>query len=498
MGKVLSKTNLLFLSIIILYFVLRLPNLSLQPIFADEAIYIRWAEIMRAEPNLRFLPLSDGKTPLFMWLMMPLLKIFSDPLVAGRSLSVVTGFLTLLGVFFLSRKIFNTNVAIWAALFYAVVPYAVFFDRMALVDSMLAAFSIWSLYFAIWLLQQQRLDVAMILGYLLGGGLLTKTPAMVNLLILPVTILGFDFKKAKKNSLAKLLFFWLIALGIALTIYNLLRLGPEFQQLSLRNNDYTFSLSEILRRPLDPFVPHLHDVVDFATKLFTLPLFLLTIYGIIFVFLRKQKLAIVILLWALIPLLVQMTILRTFTARYLLFSVPPFLIIAALGLENLLQRINWKKPILVLIVVLALAILPLQFDYQLLTAPEKADLPAGERRGYLEDWTAGYGFKEIADYLIAQKQNGPVVVGTEGFFGTLPDGLYIYLDKANIGIVGSNATISAQLRLAVKQNQTFFVANKSRVGENLPNVVLIKEYPKAKPLNPKFKQDAILFYKLLP
>ncbi|MDO8638561.1 MAG: glycosyltransferase family 39 protein [Candidatus Daviesbacteria bacterium] len=497
MGKVLSKTNLLFLGIIILYFVLRLPNLTLQPIFADEAIYIRWAQIMRAEPNLRFLPLSDGKTPLFMWLMMPLLKIFSDPLIAGRSLSIITGFLTLLGIFFLARKIFNANVAIWAALFYAIVPYAVFFDRMALVDSMLAAFSIWSLYFAIWLLQQQRLDLAMILGYLLGGGLLTKTPAMVNLLILPVTILGFDFKKAKKNSLAKLLIFWLVALGIALTIYNLLRLGPEFQQLSLRNNDYTFSLSEILRRPLDPFVPHLRDVVDFATKLFTLPLFLLTIYGIIFVFLRKQKLAIVILLWALIPLLVQMTILRTFTARYLLFSVPPFLIIAALGLENFLQAVNWKKPILVLIVA-ALVILPLQFDYQLLTAPEKADLPVGERRGYLEDWTAGYGFKEIADYLIVQKQNGPVVVGTEGFFGTLPDGLYIYLDKANISVMGGSATISAQLRLAAKQNQTFFVANKSRVGENLPDVVLIKEYPKAKPLNSKFKQDAILFYKLIP
>ena len=70
------------------YFALRLPNLTLQPIFADEAIYIRWAQVMRAEPTLRFLSLSDGKTPLFMWAMIPFLKVFSDPLFAGRFLSV--------------------------------------------------------------------------------------------------------------------------------------------------------------------------------------------------------------------------------------------------------------------------------------------------------------------------------------------------------------------------------------------------------------------------
>ena len=80
----------------------------------------------------------------------------------------------------------------------------------------------------------------------------------------------------------------------------------------------------------------------------------------------------------------------------------------------------------------------------------------------------------------------------------MPDGLYIYLDKAGISVMGGSATISAQLRLAAKQNQTFFVANKSRVGENLPNVVLIKEYLKAKPLNPKFTTDAIVLYKVLP
>ena len=74
---------------------------------------------MKSEPTLRFLPLSDGKTPLFMWVLMPLFKVFEDPLFAGRFLSVMSGLVTLLGVYFLSRKVFNSKVAFWAFCLYS-------------------------------------------------------------------------------------------------------------------------------------------------------------------------------------------------------------------------------------------------------------------------------------------------------------------------------------------------------------------------------------------
>ena len=157
---------LAFFLLIVLYFLLRVPNLTLQPIFADEAIYIRWAQVMRAESTLRFLPLFDGKTPLFMWSMMPVLKFIEDPLFAGRFLSVVSGFMSLVGVIVLGWKVFGKKVALWAGFLYVITPYIVFFDRMALVDSMLAAFTVWAIYFAIWLSQTVRLDLSMILGFI--------------------------------------------------------------------------------------------------------------------------------------------------------------------------------------------------------------------------------------------------------------------------------------------------------------------------------------------
>lgn len=452
---------------------------------------------MRAEPTLRFLPLTDGKTPLFMWSMMPLFKIFEDPLFAGRLLSVISGLFTLLGVYFLSKKIFNKQTAFWAALLYVITPYTVFFDRMALVDSMLSAFSVWIIYFAIWLSKTLRLDIAMILGYLLGGAVLTKTPGMVNFLLVPISILGFNFEKTKRKPFLKLILLWGVAIGIGLIMYNFLRLGPEFHQLSSRNQDYIFSPVELIGRPLDPFIPHFRDIFDWFPKLLTWPILFCGAVGLFYVLTNFHRLGLILFLWGFIPLILDMAFLRTFTARYLLPEIPTLLIISGYGIYHILPRFVTHKPLSFILMLLVVLPLPLYFNFLLLTNPQKAPLPRAERLGYFEQWTAGYGFSEIAKYLKDKAKLQSVVVGTEGFFGTLPDGLYIYLDKSNISVVGSHATISAQVRNAASDHLTFFVGNKNNLQGAISGVKLIKLYPKAEPINGS-TQDASVLYQVLP
>lgn len=502
---------LLFL-ISLVYFGLRVPNLTLQPIFADEAIYIRWAQVMRAEPTLRFLPLSDGKTPLFMWAMIPLFKLFDDPLLAGRFLSVTSGFATLLGVIFLGWRFFNQRVGLLGGFLYAVIPFFVFFDRMALVDSMLAAFTIWSLNVGLLLIQYPRFDLAMGLGYLLGGGLLVKPTGMASLLALPATLLTFPLsKKVIDSRIIKLGILWGTSLLIGFVIYNILRLGPGFSSLNTRNQDYVFLPSEIKDRIWDPFIPHLRDLADWWPKFLTWPVLIAVALGVMRVMWEKNRFGLAVLAWVLIPLLIQMTFLRTFTARYVLFSMPPLMILAAYALSSKLQvtseqssrASHTNKLFATTIMLIILSPLALWFDYQLLTNPETAPLPKTERRGYLEDWTAGYGFPEIAEFLVDKAKTGTVVVGTEGYFGTLPDGLQIYLeDHAHnpavnkISVIGGKASVSAEVKNAALTHQTYFVANKSRTGESIPSgLKLLKEYPKAK--SPDFPQDAILLFEVL-
>ena len=99
---------------------LRITSLTILPIFVDEAIYVRWAQVMAHEPTLRFLPLSDGKQPLYMWVLMFLIKYFSDPLFIGRLVSVIMGLGTALGVFTFSYLLFKNKLTSLLSLFFTI------------------------------------------------------------------------------------------------------------------------------------------------------------------------------------------------------------------------------------------------------------------------------------------------------------------------------------------------------------------------------------------
>jgi len=492
-------------AIVILFFLLRLTNLTLLPVFADEAIYIRWAQVMRAEPTLRFLPLSDGKQPLFMWLTIPFLKFLADPLLAGRLLSVFSGLGSLIGLFLLTNELLKKkDVSLLAAFFYAVVPFFVFFDRMALVDALLLAFAVWTAYLGVLLARSLRLDLAMITGMFLGGALITKSPAVFFAILLPFSLFLSRKKKATKENLPlyliKVLGLGLVVYVFAFSIYNLLRLGPNFHLIAIRNKDYVFSLREAWQHPFDPFQFHLREIFFWFGNLLTWPIFLAGFGGIILGLRKHFRVTLFLLLWTLFPLLVEAELAKVFTPRYLLFTAWPWLILAALtaaGLIDSLKTVSRKAWFLVLILLTANC---LWYDFFLLTRPAAAPLPRKMRSGYLEEWTAGQGIREIADLIKKKAEKTSVFVGTEGFFGTLPDGLQIYLEKVpRVTVVGVGYPISGvpeSLINSLADNEVYLVVNQSRlqIPPNAYGLELVKAYPKA--VNPEGKQDRLLLFKV--
>ena len=152
------------------YFVLRLIFLNRLPIFTDEAIYVRWAQIALNDAAWRFISLTDGKQPMFVWVAMVFIKFIKDPLIAGRLVSVLSGFFTMLGLFALTYELFkNKRTAFLTVALYIVYPFAQVLDRMALYDSMVATFYVWALYFSILLVRKVRLNIAYTLGFVIGG-----------------------------------------------------------------------------------------------------------------------------------------------------------------------------------------------------------------------------------------------------------------------------------------------------------------------------------------
>jgi len=206
-----GKTIIIGLGIVVLFFLLRLINLTILPIFCDEAIYIRWSQIMRSEQTLRFLPLIDGKQPLFMWLTIPFLKLFADPLVAGRMVSILAGFASLVGLFLTTYYLLKSKkAALFSMLIYSLLPFSLFMDRLALVDSLILAFGIWVFFLASLLVENQRIDLAILTGIVLGGALITKSPAIFFAGMIPSTILLLKPKPRISVRLIKLAGLWLI------------------------------------------------------------------------------------------------------------------------------------------------------------------------------------------------------------------------------------------------------------------------------------------------
>ena len=481
-----NKTSILLgLLILAIALVLRLYNLSYLPIFGDEAIYIRWAQIMRVEPGLRFVPLSDGKQPLFMWSVIPFSKIFSDPLIAGRLVSVLSGVGTTLGVGILTYVLFKSKRAsLIAALIYAISPYAVFFDRMALVDSMLSFFGIWTLIFSVLTVRYFRLDYAMLAGFTLGGAFLTKSPAIFFALLIPFSLLLAPIKKDNfKRVIIKAAPLFFVTYIIGFGLYNILRLGPEFHMLSIRNKDYVYPLTHILQSPFNPLITFIEASVNWFWKLGPSVFLPLASAGLLLNF-RKYKSEILLLsTWVFIPWFASAEYAKVFTARYILYILPYLVILAASVF--IMSRKGILKVFLFAFVMHATIV-----NIQILGNVESAPLPRSERSGYLEEWTAGTGIKEISEYIREQAKNLPagrqVIVGTEGYFGTLPNGLQVYLnDIPEITVIGTGLDFTEVPESLIESkeagNKTYFVVNSTRFLVNPEDIGLkvIKVYPKA-------------------
>lgn len=474
----MTKTKIIIFSILIfcIFAFLRFSNIYSVPVFVDEAIYVRWSQVMRSEASLRFLPMSDGKQPLYMWATMPMFKLISDPLVAARTLSALCGLGTLVGLSVLSYLFFqSTLVSLVAGLLYAVTPFTVFFDRMALADSMLAMFGIWVLVFFKLFLEKRSHDLAMLTGFAMGAALLTKSPAIFYFFWLGlVFVFTVDFKKENKKSVLNLLlgFFYILAISIAMR--SILKLGPNSSMAGERNLDYLYTFKEVLSHPLSPLTGNLKTTLNWLWILLTPPVFVS-----LFTITKKQNNKILILLFclSLFPLFGQAAIAKVYTSRYILFTIAPLIIIAAYNLTKI-------NKYLVGLMLLSSAIISAQYIYM----PEKVGMPYDMATGYYQEWTAGWGQKEVSDYLIDRhKQGKKIVVFTEGFFGTMPDGIQIYTQSyPNLTVVGSHPIVEKipdGLTNTSVDNERYLLVNKSRnklQEADLAKLELISEYPKHK------------------
>jgi len=428
------KKNRLILLLSLFYFIFRLINLTKLPIFNDEAIYLDWGWRETHRAGFLYYSLYDAKQPFLMWIFGLAESILSDPLFAGRLISVCAGFLTLLGIYKLSKDFFSKEIGFLAVFLYAITPLFSFYDRQALMESSIAAVGIWACYFMLKTLQNpSSKKLPILLGVVLGIGFFIKSSSLLFLVSAYFVSIGYAIFSKKVRLLNSLV----IAILSFLVVIFFLLINPQFWQTLPSNARYSLTLGEMLALPLHTWFTNIVANTQISVVYLTPLLFLVSVLGIINIFWKRQKNQILFLSFFILALLGTTLLARIPSDRYLV-SFLPFVVIPAAYL--LLVCLKKQK---ILGVILSLTVFSIPFCLtllQLINPPlyllDTLPYAPSVNSTYLEGVTSGYGINETVDYFKNIAQNKTIIVGIAENTGNPESALITYFDQStNVRVV---------------------------------------------------------------
>ncbi len=435
--------NLIALILILIFIATRALFLDRLPIFNDEAIYIRWAVLIRDDLANVFISAQDGKTPLLMWLNALTLKLFDDIVLSGRVISAMAAGFTAWLLYLAGRSAHSQRCGYLAAFLYLILPFFVLHDRLALADplavmfatALLACLTAWTLT------GKMNTRRGLLLGLILGLGFLSKTPFLI-LFLFPLLAVLLSGKGWGKNVALPLGLAYLVALclmapyqlhepeqhvaGVDKTLHNANLIKPLLATLQLKNPYLLKNLSEY---------------AEYLWLYITPAILALALSGGVAAVRKKEPLGILCLLWIALPAGAFIVLSGEAYSRYYLLSLPPMILLAARPFADLLDGERWKgrsvafKSMLTSFALLCL-IPAVRLDYQWIVDPRSAALAKKDRWQYTASEYSGYGIREAVQLMLKNRGDRPLWLFTSRTWGMPGDALYLYLkDQPDVHIV---------------------------------------------------------------
>ncbi len=408
--------SLSLFGLLALYFFTRLIAIRALPPFNDEFIYVRWAQEGFFDPDKRLLSLTDGKQPLYIWLVTALMNAIASPMAAGRIVSIFAGAGTVVGLVVLGWRLFkNKAIALLSGALYIVYPLALLLDRFALYDSLLATFYVWSMLLMLLLVRAPALGTSLVLALVLGAALLTKSSALLFLVVLPIAVIFFERKA--KDRLQVLGYFFLATL-IAFLYQSVELLSAESSFIGHKNQTFVYTLQELRNLPVvSHLLVNMYTYGGWLLTYLTIPLFL-SAAGILFYDGRSRRTCLYLAVSFVVPFLIVSLLGKLIYTRHFFFITMPLLPLAAAGVVGVWNRM--KRPWLRMAAMMMFFLPAFYLHGRMLLDYKNTPLPAIDRFQYIDGWPAGWGVKEITRYLEAESANGELTILTEGVFGSLP------------------------------------------------------------------------------
>jgi len=175
-----------------------------------------------ARVQIDFKPFWE-KPPLFFWLQAASMEIFGVNEFAARFPNALIGIITLVLIFNIGSKVYNPRFGLWWTLVYAGSLLPHFYFKSGIIDPLFNLFiflGVYQLYLMTWRKTNgQRNRKAMLAGFFIGLGILTKGP--VALLLSGLTLLVFWVlsRKWRTFRIVELLLFGLVAFVVSSVWY---------------------------------------------------------------------------------------------------------------------------------------------------------------------------------------------------------------------------------------------------------------------------------------
>jgi 4-amino-4-deoxy-L-arabinose transferase-like glycosyltransferase len=400
-------------------------------------------------------------------------------LFGARLLSLIGGLLQILSVVLLVRELKGRVLSqVIAAVLVTFLPFWFFHHRMALMDGWLAVWLTFSVLFLLKSLRTKSVSVSILSGLCFGAALLTKIPAV---LAIPSLVLMSLYHLDSQKKLMPVVKHIAISLGIGLFMFACLKISPSFSQLFSRGGDFLFSVSDIFKGIWFTTIKNTPSYLNYFWQYATPPAFILFAISPFLKYERKRS---VLLLLSFLAFCIPIALMgKVVFPRYLLPAMIFLTVAVSLTAESLMRYKNsvvkWSGVGAVMLAIL----FSTHFMYPQMSNPNATPFVSADRMQYLTEWSAGHGTKEIYQRIVTESKTHTVAVATEGYFGSLPDGLLLYLysaDLSNISVEGVGQPIGSIPQALIGKKDSYdrlwLVVNSHRRTFELPKESLLASY----------------------
>lgn len=388
------------------------------PAFEDEGTEMRWIwRVIEAGEWLQ--PLADGK-PLEVWPMVPLVRLGLHPLTAMRALNVLAGMAGAVLTYLLARQLGDRTTAFVCGACFAICPFVVYLQRLALAETFLCVAGIWALVSVLQFMRSPTTWHAVLVAASLFLVAFCKFPVgFIFLILMPLAFATMPAAE-RRNLLRQPALTRVLAAHVPVLLLALVVAVVATVQV-WRGQAPGFGLTILAGVGMGRFqgiakafgVPGTSLTGELAAQL-SWPVVVIGGIGIgasLIVGDWRQRWLVAV---GAVPMLGMALLAKFWYPRYLLFTLPPLIIGAVLGWRSLAPRFGrYGYPLELGVLAICVGLLGRQ-SALLILDPRAANWSQVDRVSYFEGWSSGYGYREAANFILASPDVPPMIYSLDG------------------------------------------------------------------------------------